>query len=1047
MPQVLPCRTLCAWVSWFGLWCLLGITVHASGLRVEVTDGWLTAGDASENVLLPGAGYAVDLSINGHWALADRQPTVQVYKGPDMFSVEYTTTEGVLTDVWRRRSGLVDGWTRTATWKNTSSERQDLVDVYLRIHPARFRTSDAWRSQPFWMRRASSRRLVCVSYHTRRDPWAVHTEAQFAGIKVSAAWRLSPGQSAQVGEMGVWMPLYRSGDCMRDEAQRWYRAIGLRTTTRVPSWFPGAILYKTSGGGTIQSRNSDVGGYARLAHQTSYLADLGVSAVLLHSVHQHKSGPDPVAGGWNVYGVQDYDRVDVISGGEVGLQELTHQIRRNGMGVLIELALNGYFSHQAAALREWWSCAQDGKPVLHFGGASMDYASPEWQRIMADCAEQQVRMFGSSGGRLDLGAGSGPNWCSPVSNHASFSDFGASLQMLAALAQRARDAGATPVYIAEDLADRPERLRDTPLLYGFDRKQLLSTGLPAQLSDAATIVQRLRAFYETERGALPTGGFSLSTLGGLNEVVNFGKPSTRFGWGLSRALYGVMLIVPGIVQMVQEEEVGSFEAIRAMNWARRRVPELWGDAVNYVGVKCPDEVFAALRTAHGNHAVGLVNLSGRRLSAPVLLPVPFNGDAFDAVNGDRIPVRSSRFVCEMAPYQVRILRLGRPPVGQIPPQRWQGDEETAPAGIDVNELLVSDDGLGVALQGLGLDRVSTGIWRGDAGVLTVARTADGWRLKGALTPGAGWFALHVTGARRWIVSARTALLDDRLIRRHYPWPVETGYTWSRSMVWGREAQGMIYNSVYPTGRLWQSAIEPLHPTGPAVACQTASGRWLVIDQIRFAGRNVVLTDRTDETQVEPYGLSLRFYPEDADLSPRFRQFGTDQTWMITGSEPAMAGPVQVNLRVRLLDALTDAFTRDRLPVAVSRYEVDRTGERFIISEDATCHFARPGSVTWTLPEGPVGRRRLWLRLRQDWSQADTAGLASAYSVFLNDKQLPLRWARLGEGNSGGAWFALVDAGLIDLDGRPQRLRIDTTVDWCAVQLPHILGQPDRTDGP
>ena len=63
-----------------------------------------------------------------------------------------------------------------------------------------------------------------------------------------------------------------------------YAAHGFRRPLRYPRWLLDGVLYELSAAGHIDSRFSDVGGFAALAHQVPYLADLGVTPTSVEQI-------------------------------------------------------------------------------------------------------------------------------------------------------------------------------------------------------------------------------------------------------------------------------------------------------------------------------------------------------------------------------------------------------------------------------------------------------------------------------------------------------------------------------------------------------------------------------------------------------------------------------------------------------------------------------------------------------------------------------------------------------------------------------------------
>jgi len=300
-----------------------------------------------------------------------------------------------------------------------------------------------------------------------------------------------------------------------------------------------AILYETAASGHIDSRFSDVGGFKAFEHQLDYLADLGISTIWYNAVHTHKSPPDPVHGGWNHYAPTDYEEIDPILGGKEGFRSLVTATKERGIHPLCEVILWGGYSKQAKALPGWWVHERTGQLLNPWGaGYSMDYSSPDWQKVIRDSVALLARE-GIEGVRVDVADGHGANWNSPRTHQASYTTLAGAVEMLEAIHEGCGVTGFEPVLIPETTIDRPEYLHHGITLgYGFETTSLLSA-LVDPRKEPAVINQRLREFFENERGSLPEGTRVLRTLNNHDTVCEHGRVMMRYGVGMARALYGV----------------------------------------------------------------------------------------------------------------------------------------------------------------------------------------------------------------------------------------------------------------------------------------------------------------------------------------------------------------------------------------------------------------------------------------------------------------------------------------------------------------------------
>ncbi|MCP4641712.1 MAG: hypothetical protein GY851_14815 [bacterium] len=1015
----------------------------------SLENGWLAGTCEGKPVTSACEDPAVNVTVDDTPLLSNGEACELTRESDGSLVAVYDTPRGRLTDRYAPFPELgPNAWMRSLTYTNTSDASQDLCSATMRVRPVRPETGCDWNPRYFWFGETTAGPAVCVSYHSVTDSYGLSIDGEGRpGHRVTARWRLAPGQEAVVGRQGIWLAR-ADAEAYREEVQRWYEAVGIRVPA-VPDWLPGAILYEVNAGGHVDARFSNVGGFDRLARQIPYLADLGVTAVWLQGVHEHKVGPDPVKGGWNLYGPRDFSRVDAILGGPDALKRLTEAFRDSGIHVIGEIVPHGWLSKQATELKDWWTVRRDGELQRNWGGSGMDYASPEWQSVMRDAVAMLAVEYGMEGARIDVADGSGPNWGSPRTNHASYSTRGGSLEMLRAIREGLSLGVADPVLIPESW-NTPEMFGEAAVGYGHAGWFLYGRDLPHLRSEPAELVRTLRDFYETDRGSHPKGARILRTLNNHDTVVHFGRIQHRYGAGLARALYGVCLMTPGVPMMYQEEEIGNYEAIRRLNWARRCVPEFVDGEADYLSVDAGDTVFACLRSMGERHALGLSNLSGERVSRSIALPedVAATCDrAYDAVSGRRAPVRDGAFEWTLEPYGTALLRLGMEPVEMRLARAYGGEVPSVDAAASAFSATMAEDRV-LIRAGTLVAELAAGpgpwtpidselsLYRSPYGTVSWKSAVDRFEFSVTLDESATncWPELRVFNADRWLVSGRTALLDDRVMRRHFRFPAEADYAWDKSMAWGPWPHHELYDHCAPTGRLWESVVEPLHPECPTVAFQDGDGVGLVVDGIASSARHLLLTDRCgEEGPPEPYGLALRFYGRDPDLAPRTATFGMGQPWSMDTYPAESQGAQTLAFSLYLAENgdIRKALDAPRLPVPVGVSE-KREGGQFNAAHDATW-YVDPGVVTWSGLAAVQGRYRIRLELRHSEVSETGTDLDDAYVVTLDGVELALEWVTRNTFNTGNAYFGHALTAPVDLSDGPHTLGIATKKTWCAMR--------------
>jgi hypothetical protein len=1041
----------------------VGVRRHAASAAERVAwsfeRGWLVAPGVSR----PGPGPALSLQIADLGEVLPREGATpdEVSSAADgRRELVYRRPQGTLVDVYRPFPELgPDAWQRSVRYTNTTAARQDLTGLELRLAAAAVPAGYAWRPWTFRMQEVEAGRTLCTAYWASVESAGFSDEAETMRIHVGLAWRLEPGQTAELGHQGIWLGAAGAESCRR-EARRWYAAHGLGEPVRYPSWLRETILYEVSAAGHIDSRFSDVGGFDALAHQVPYLADLGVSAVWLNAVQQHKTAPDALRGGWNHYDPRDFLSVDPILGGKEGLARLLKTFRGNEIHVISEIVPHGGHAVQTEALRPWWTQERDGSLRRNWGGAGMDNAAPEWQAVLRDSMAMLGALGEVEGARIDVAEGQGPNWGSPRTPRAAYSGLGGSVEMLAAVRDGLRAGGCERPVLIPESGDHPVFFAipgAAVLGYGWGLTNLLAQTPDRLLADSAELNRRLVADFVENDGALPPGALVLRTLNNHDTVCDKGRVQQRFGAGLHQALYGVCLSVPGVPMLYQEEEIGAYATLRRLNWARRALPWLADGEAEYLPPGFGDErVFAVWRRGADGRALCLVNLSGEAVVAAAALPDPRDCRAglrlTDAVSGLTVQTGAAgRFSWSLAPYTTAFLCVGRGPRRAPPPERFAGELQAATAAPAAGFVVTAAEGGFVARQGgvtlsfqVGAattwqPRTATGgssEWSSPLGVVSLTCREDAVDVRCELSNGAGSappVVVSVTGADRWGVSGRTAQLEDRFVRRHFPFPESTEYHWDRSQGWGLTVWGGLYNGVVASGRLWQSLLEPLHPTQPALGFCDAAGAGLVLTQVQTDAMNVVLTDCSDEGTVPPLRLETRFLAVDSELHADVQRFGPRPLWTGEGLAAVPARPLTVAFTLTpVCGGLSPALAAARLPRQNLASAETRVGERFA-EMGGRVFVINPGRISWSELPAAEGTCQIEMELRLSERSATDTDLADAYRVSVDGVEQPLTWGRKNVWSTGNAYFALARTPPIDLRGALHTLTVETLRPWCALR--------------
>lgn len=1030
----------------------------------DVNRGWFTALVDGRPALVAAQGPAAEITVDDQPLIGNRSIEYNVSpKANGVFEVTCSTSRGTLIDRYEPFEKLGNqAWLRTLTYTNDANKPQDLHGAVMRLAPVLEDVGRKWQPRNFWMASIGSGQIVCISFRGSSDAYQLNIDRHNCVThRVTACWRLGPGESASIGSQGIWLA-QDEPRAFRREAQRWYQAIDLHVPTDIPDWLADTILYEVCAGGHLESRFSDVGGFDRLRGQVDYLADLGITAVWLQAPHQHKSPLNAIQGGWNHYDPRDFSRIDPILGGDEALHRLTAAFRARGIRVFGELVPHGGKSVQAQSLKHWWTYNRQGDPARNWGGCAMDYSSPEWQSEMRQAAARLSRDYGMVGARIDVADGSGPNWKSPVTNHASFSTLGGARQMLQAIRDGMASSTPHPVLIPES-SNTVEFFSISPIGYGHPGWFLMGRDVPPKRNCPTALVDLLKQFYETQRGSLPTGARILRTLNNHDTVAHFGRSHFRYCAGLANALYGVCLMVPGIPMMYQEEEIGCYATRRQLNWARRRIPEFARGSVDYAAVAFAPEVFTCLRQLDDGIAIGLSNLSGEVVSGQVQfvndVVVPEEWIAYDAVSGRQAVIRGNGFRWSLEPYQVSLIRLNAAPIEDVPDESFTRVSSTPVPERQIPELQQVVNSVRILFGQLTADiYVGDGDWSvehkdvttwqmtSDQGNCRIRQSGNAFDIEISidLTVSGSEKSLKITfhGADRWQVSARTALLEDRALRRHYSFPADTDYDWDRTMAWGVGPHDKHMHHLSPTGRLWESMLEPLHPERPAWSIQDSTGKAICFAGIESNAENIVLTEPTESNT----DLTFRVYAIDRDLSPRFATVGWEPWTMDTYPR---AVPDRLFLRCRILcgdsKEMGGELSAPRRPT--SRLTSSFTkGQGRVNETDGVLWLVDPGTLTWSNLKPPIeGLHPIQFELRHSETSPTGQDLEDAYEIRIDGNIVPVSWIKRDTWHTGNAYFGYAVTAPLDLAVRGRDIEIHTRKPWCAVRGPfHVRNKSNAT---
>jgi hypothetical protein len=663
---------------------------------------------------------------------------------------------------------------------------------------------------------------------------------------------------------------------------------------------------------------------------------------------------------------------------------------------------------------------------------------------------------GIEGARIDVADGQGPNWGSPATGRASGSTIAAGADVIAALGRGIRRGDCPLPVLIPETAARPAyfAVPDVAVLgYGLETTHFVQELAPSVFTAPATLNRLLTEHFVRDQGSLPPGALNIQSLNNHDTVCEKGRAHYRFGVGLHQALYAVCIAVPGVPMMYQEEEVGAFFAMRTLNRVRRELPMLTDAPATFLPPEyAAPAVFAVLRNNADRAVLCLSNLSGETLEVRTQLPSPFadvSTELTDAVSGVTAEAVDGRFEWRLEPYAGAFLQIGSR--DSVPPAE---DPLVLPQGLSGGfrdgDVAVSSGGAVVAIRtsrselGFRVTSPETDTERmvceGPMGRFEVERVdqVGTLRFTATIEPGGQLPPINILDITEWGVSGRTGLLHDRHMRRNYPFPPGSDYKWSREHCWGRLQWGEFYRNVSPTGKLWQSAIEPLHPENPAIAVARGPDGGILISDIRTDACNVVLTDLTQSTEPGRSQLQLSFRAVDPDLDTNVVLFGRGQPWKLQGGAPTPARPLHVEFTLtRFGGGMTESLEAARLPFQFPGPVVTQSDGQ-TANMSGRHFFIDPGWVRWDDLAAVSGRFRIQLELRFTERDAESTELLDAYRLELNGERVPFEVVSKNVWSTGNAYFGHVLTPAIDLTTGPHTLELRTARPWCAYRPLFVL---------
>ncbi|GMV97301.1 MAG: hypothetical protein HRF43_15310 [Phycisphaerae bacterium] len=475
---------------------------------------------------------------------------------------------------------------------------------------------------------------------------------------------LEPRRSESLGRQFFWLAHGSRDDVLRSVGAV-FRAVGLQAPPGGLEKLRERVLYCGHPGGMPERQYRGYGGFKALREYVPTLKTMGVDVLWLLPIFEHGDGTK-----WNLYSPFDHFRISPLYGTPEELGELARAARAAGIELMFDLVPHGPPDHTplGKAHPEWVCLDEAGKPTYVWSQLAFDNAHPGWRDYMGRVAEHHARTFGIVGARVDVAAGSPPNWNPATGYRPSHSTLGGGLAMNRAIREGLlagrTSAGKGVILLPEEYTGCRVFYRDADLTYDA-QLFFLMVELQEKKASPRAWAESLQRFLHDQSLTLPPGAIKMRWTANHDTVSwTFQKRRTRAAYGFerARALLALCCLIDGVPMIYQGEEDpalygGQGESIVAdvarLIACRRRLPALARGTADYGAVAASDGVFACLRTEGPQQAVVLVSLNPASVRTRLTLPPALVSVRHwkDELNGEALPSGE----IPMAGHGVRVL--------------------------------------------------------------------------------------------------------------------------------------------------------------------------------------------------------------------------------------------------------------------------------------------------------------------------------------------------------------------------------------------------------
>ena len=320
------------------------------------------------------------------------------------------------------------------------------------------------------------------------------------------------------------------------------------------------------------------------------------------------------------YAVHSYYQFQKGVGVEQDLVNLARDAHSRKINILMDLIPHGpkpgkpYAEKILKEHPEWISRKSDGSPKLWWGGYAMDYASPGWQKAMADLASYYINKADIDGWRVDCARYSPDNECPTDGRIPSQSGTEGALKLMKTVHESINAHKPETILLGE--CHTLTHLSSMEFIYDSALGYNVIPSLQGQLPEEW--VPKLKQYMDRNTSAIPQEMFR--GLMHFSENHDMLKSLYRLGAGHTRALFSLNFLIPGIPLVNYDQDNGFGLHLKKLATLRKRPEFINGEALYKQTETDAPTVFTFTRQLPEQFSAVAINFSGTEKDVTMTCP-------------------------------------------------------------------------------------------------------------------------------------------------------------------------------------------------------------------------------------------------------------------------------------------------------------------------------------------------------------------------------------------------------------------------------------------